>query len=72
MIKPSRSESVQSKQRKEQNQGKIPRNSFRTLLGDLETIYLNMVECAIREGSYRFSKITRPTSPQQKALIGTQ
>ncbi|MDB9509287.1 hypothetical protein [Microcystis aeruginosa] len=41
---------------------------FRTLLEDLGTIYLNTVECTIREGSYRFSKITRPTQLQQKAL----
>ncbi|ELS49653.1 hypothetical protein C789_490 [Microcystis aeruginosa FACHB-905 = DIANCHI905] len=35
---------------------------------DLGTIYLNIVKCRIREGSYRFAKITRPTSLQQKAL----
>ncbi|MCA2719854.1 MAG: hypothetical protein IM485_19620 [Microcystis sp. M169S2] len=35
---------------------------------DLGTICLNTVECTIREGSYRFSKITRPTQLQQKAL----
>ncbi|ODV39931.1 Mobile element protein [Microcystis aeruginosa NIES-98] len=29
---------------------------------------MNTVECTIREGSYRFSKITRPTQLQQKAL----
>ncbi|WP_287745243.1 hypothetical protein, partial [Microcystis sp. M169S2] len=38
------------------------------LLEDLGTICLNTVECTIREGSYRFSKITRPTQLQQKAL----
>jgi len=37
-------------------------------LKDLETICLNRVERMIREGSYRFSKITRPISLQQKAL----
>jgi transposase len=26
------------------------------------------VECTLKEGSYRFSKVTRPTSLQQKAL----
>ena len=41
---------------------------FRTLLEDLGTICLNTVECTIREGSYRFSKITRPTQLQQQAL----
>jgi hypothetical protein len=35
---------------------------------DLGTICLNTVECTIREGSYRFSKITRPTQLQQQAL----
>ena len=68
VIKASPSESVQSKERKEQNQGNIPGHSFRTLLEDLETIYLNMVECRIREESYRFSEINRPTSLQRKAL----
>nr|WP_265578336.1 hypothetical protein [Microcystis sp. M049S2] len=29
---------------------------------------MNTVECAIREKSYRFSKITRPTELQQQAL----
>ncbi|WP_446425758.1 IS1634 family transposase [Microcystis aeruginosa] len=68
VIKASRSESVQSKERKKRNQENFPVHSFRTLLEDLGTICLNTVECTIREGSYRFSKITRPTSLQQKAL----
>jgi transposase len=68
VIKASRSESVQSKERKKRNQENLPVHSFRTLLEDLGTICLNTVECTIREGSYRFSKITRPTSLQQKAL----
>ncbi|REJ46916.1 MAG: hypothetical protein DWQ53_10085 [Microcystis flos-aquae DF17] len=46
----------------------LPVHSFRTLLEDLGTICLNTVECTIREGSYRFSKITPPTQLQQKAL----
>ncbi|MFM7712752.1 MAG: hypothetical protein ACKO7A_08495, partial [Microcystis sp.] len=44
------------------------RDITRTLLEDLGTIYLNIVKCRIREGSYRFAKITRPTSLQQKVL----
>ena len=68
VIKASRSESVQSKERKKRNQENFPVHSFRTLLEDLGTICLNTVECTIREGSYRFSKITRPTKLQQKAL----
>ncbi|WP_145958645.1 IS1634 family transposase, partial [Microcystis aeruginosa] len=68
VIKASRSESVQSKERKKWNQENLPVHSFRTLLEDLGTICLNTVECTIREGSYRFSKITRPTQLQQKAL----
>ncbi|REJ56407.1 MAG: IS1634 family transposase [Microcystis aeruginosa DA14] len=61
-------ESAQSKERKKRNQENFPVHSFRTLLEDLGTICLNTVECTIREGSYRFSKITRPTKLQQKAL----
>ncbi len=68
VIKASRSESVQSKERKKRNQENLPVHSFRTLLENLGTICLNTVECTIREGSYRFSKITRPTQLQQKAL----
>ncbi|BCU13342.1 transposase [Microcystis aeruginosa] len=69
VIKASRSESVQSKERKKRNQENFPVHSFRTLLEDLGTICLNTVECTIREGSYRFSKITRPTQLQQKAAL---
>ena len=68
VIKASRSESAQSKERKKRNQENLPVHSFRTLLENLGTICLNTVECTIREGSYRFSKITRPTQLQQKAL----
>ena len=68
VIKANRSESAQSKERKKRNQENLPVHSFRTLLEDLGTICLNTVECTIREGSYRFSKITRPTQLQQKAL----
>ncbi|KAB0243309.1 IS1634 family transposase [Microcystis aeruginosa EAWAG127a] len=68
VIKASRSESVQSKERKKRNRENFPVHSFRTLLEDLGTICLNTVECTIREGSYRFSKITRPTQLQQQAL----
>ncbi|REJ43929.1 MAG: IS1634 family transposase [Microcystis flos-aquae DF17] len=68
VIKANRSESAQSKERKKRNQENFPVHSFRTLLEDLGTICLNTVECTIREGSYRFSKITRPTQLQQKAL----
>jgi transposase len=68
VIKANRSESAQSKERKKRNQENLPVHSFRTLLEDLGTICLNTVECMIREGSYRFSKITRPTQLQQKAL----
>ena len=68
VIKASRSESVQSKERKKRNQENLPVHSFRTLLEDLGTICLNTVECTIREGSYRFSKITRPTQLQQSCV----
>jgi hypothetical protein len=62
VIKASPSESAQSKERKKRNQENIPEPSFRTWLQDLGTICLNTVDCTIREGSYRFSKITQPTS----------
>jgi transposase len=68
VIKANRSESAQSKERKKRNQESFPVHSFRTLLEDLGTVCLNTIECTIKEGSYRFSKITRPTSLQQKAL----
>ena len=61
-------ESAQSKERKKRNQENLPVHSFRTLLEDLGTICLNTVECTIREGSYRFAKITRPTSLQQSCV----
>ena len=72
VIKADRSESAQSKDRKKRNQENLPVHSFRTLLGNLGTICLNTVECTIREGSYRFAKITRPTELQQSCvrLIG--
>ena len=41
---------------------------FRTLFEDLGTICLNTVECTIREGSYRFAKITPPTQLQQSCV----
>jgi hypothetical protein len=41
VIKASRSESVQSKERKKRNQENLPVHSFRTLLEDLGTICLN-------------------------------
>ncbi|KAB0243322.1 hypothetical protein EZJ55_14510 [Microcystis aeruginosa EAWAG127a] len=53
---------------KKRHQENLPVHSFRTLLEDLGTICLNTVECTIRERGYRFSKITRPTQLQQKAL----
>ncbi|MBC1194638.1 hypothetical protein H0901_04895 [Microcystis aeruginosa BLCCF158] len=59
---------MQSKERKKQNQENIPVHSFRTLLKDLGTICLNTVECTIKKGSDRFSKITRPISLPEKAL----
>ncbi len=68
VIKASRSESAQSKERKKRNQENFPVHSFRTLLEDLGTICLNTVECTIIEGSYRFSKITRPTQLQQSCV----
>ncbi|MDB9421800.1 hypothetical protein PN467_15090 [Microcystis aeruginosa CS-563/04] len=68
VIKASRGESAQSKERKKHNQENFPVHSFRTLLADLGKICLNTVECTIREGSYCFSKITRPTSLQQSCV----
>lgn len=68
VIKANRSESAQSKERKKRSAENFPVHSFRTLLEDLGTVCLNTIECTIKEGSYRFSKITRPTSLQQKAL----
>ncbi|MCZ8038392.1 MAG: transposase [Microcystis sp. LE17-20A] len=59
---------MQSKERKKRNQENFPVHSFRTLLEDLGTICLNTVECTIREGSYRFSKITRPNELQQSCV----
>jgi transposase len=63
-----RSEAAQTKDRRKRNTDNFPVHSFRTLLSDLGTICLNTVECTLKEGSYRFSKVTRPTSVQQKAL----
>ena len=63
-----RSESAQTKDRKKRNQEDLPLHSFRTLIEDLGTICLNTVECILVSGKYVFSKITRPTQLQQKAL----
>lgn len=68
VIKARRSEAAQTKDRKKRNTDNLRVHSFRTLLADLGTICLNTVECTLKEGSYRFSKVTRPTSVQQKAL----
>jgi hypothetical protein len=68
VIQANRSESAQSKERKKRSAENFPVHSFRPLLEDLGTICLNTIECTIKEGSYRFSKITRPTYLQQKAL----
>jgi transposase len=48
VIKASRSESAQSKERKKPNQDNLPVHSFRTLLEELGTICLHTVECTIR------------------------
>jgi transposase len=63
-----RSESAQAKDRKKRNQEDLSIHSFRTLIEDLGTICLNTVECILVRGKYVFSKITRPTQLQQKAL----
>ncbi len=68
VIKARRSEAAQTKDRRKRNTEHFPVHSFRTLLADLGTICLNTVECTFKQGSYRFSKVTRPTSLQQKAL----
>ena len=68
VIKARRSEAALSKDRRKRNTDNFPVHSFRTLLSDLGTICLNTVECTLKLGSYRFSKVTRPTSVQQKAL----
>ena len=68
MIKANPSQSAQSKERKKRKQENLPVHSFRSLLEELGTICLNTVECTIREGSYRFSKITRPTELQQSCV----
>jgi transposase len=68
VIKARRSDTAVSKDRKKRNQENLPVHSFRTLIEDLGTICLNTVECNIESGKYIFSKITRPTELQQKAL----
>jgi transposase len=68
IVRATRSESAQSKDRKKRNEESFPVHSFRTLLEDLGTICLNKVECNFEKGKYGFETITRPTILQQKAL----
>ena len=58
VIQSNRSEAAQTKDRRKRNPENFPVHSFRTLLSDLGTICLNTVECTLKQGSYRFSKIT--------------
>ncbi|HEY9702585.1 MAG TPA: IS1634 family transposase [Allocoleopsis sp.] len=68
IVRASRSESAQSKDRKKRNDEGFPVHSFRTLLEDLGTICLNKVECNFAKGKSSFETVTRPTLLQQKAL----
>jgi transposase len=68
IVRASRSESAQSKDRKKSNEDDLTVHSFRTLLEDLGTICLNKVECNFEKGKASFETITRPTRLQQKAL----
>ena len=68
VIKAHRSDSAVAKDRKKRTEDNLPVHSFRTLLEDLGTICLNIVECTLESGKYVFEKITRPTELQQKAL----
>lgn len=68
IVRASRSESAQSKDRKKRNEEDFPVHSFRTLLEDLGTICLNKVECNFAKGKSSFETVTRPTLLQQKAL----
>jgi len=68
IVRASRSDSAQSKDRKKRNEEDFPVHSFRTLLEDLGTICLNKVECNFEKGKASFETITRPTRLQQKAL----
>ncbi len=68
VIKAHRSESAKEKDRKKRNDENLPVHSFRSLLEDLGTICLNTVQCTLVSGKYVFSKITQPTSLQQKTL----
>jgi hypothetical protein len=67
-LKANRSETAKAKERKKCNAEGLPLHSFRTLLEDLGTICLNTLECTLESGKYVFSKITRPSVLQQKAL----
>jgi hypothetical protein len=68
VVKANRSETAKAKERKKCNAEGLPLHSFRTLLEDLGTICLNTLECTLESGKYVFSKITRPSVLQQKAL----
>jgi transposase len=68
IVRASRSELAQSKDRKKRNEEDLTVHSFRTLLEDLGTICLNKVECNFEKGKASFETITRPTRLQQKAL----
>ncbi len=68
IIQAHRSDSAVDQDRKKRNQEKFPVHSFRTLMEDLGTICWNTVECTLSSGKYVFSKITRPSALQQKAL----
>jgi transposase len=68
IVRASRSESAQSKDRKKSNEDDLTVHSFRTLLEDLGTICVNKVECNFEKGKASFETITRPTRLQQKAL----
>ncbi len=68
VIKARRSSTAVAKDRKKRNQENFPVHSFRTLIEDLGTICFSTVECNLKDGKYVFSKITRPTTLQQKVL----
>ncbi|WP_293090450.1 hypothetical protein [Okeania sp. SIO3B5] len=62
------SDSAVDKDRKKRNQEQFRVHSFRSLMEDLGTICLNTVQCTMVSGKYVFSKVTRPTALQNKAL----
>ena len=62
------SQIAKQKAANKRNQENLPVHSFSTLLDDLATITQNKIQINLQGETVEFSKITQPTSLQQKAL----